>query len=111
MASSAMCEPSRSTLAALVLLLLAPLAYAQQYHMVPSDDPVNPYRIEQIVPPDTRDVPTFDEGIETLRSLEGIDPGATARIMQGPVAAPVPAELCSTPTQIQPCSDVGMTVQ
>lgn len=95
----------------LVVMLLFPFVVAAQtYHMVPSGDSSNPYRIEQIVPPDVRDVSTFDEAITVLRSLEGTDPGSTVQIMQDP-ANPVPAQLCSTPTDIRPCSDVGMTVQ
>jgi hypothetical protein len=87
------------------------MAHAQQYHMVPSGDPQSPYRIEQIVPPDTRDVPTFDEGITTLRSLEGMDPGATVQIMQNP-ANPTSAVLCSFPDgTIQPCDNGGTVLR
>lgn len=87
------------------------MAHAQQYHIVPSDDPQNPYRIEQIVPPDTRDVATFDEAVQTARSLEGIDPGAIAEIMQDP-ANPVPFRPCSFPDgTIWSCDNAGLTVK
>ncbi len=93
-------------------MLLSFPVFAQQYHMVPSGDPAAPYRVEQIIPPDVRDLVTFDGPggvIETLRGLEGIDPGATVRIMQG---AGAPAVLCSNPQHvIVECNDGGLTVQ
>ena len=93
--------------------MLFPLTVsAQQYHMVPSGDPLNPYRVEQIIPPDVRDVPTFTGAINTLRALEGIDPGLTVTIMQNPGPTAKPAELCSTPAgTIMQCANAGLTVQ
>jgi len=84
---------------------------AQTYHIVPSGDPANPYRIEQIAPPVTFNVSTFDEAIQALRNSEGVDPARIVPIMQDPTN-PAPAVLCSLPdATVQLCANTGMTVQ
>ena len=74
------------------LSLFATSVFAQPtYHMVPSGDPANPYRIEAIAPPPPpSDVATFEDAMIFLRSAEGLDPTGSYTIMENPTA-PAPA--------------------
>ncbi len=65
-----------------LLLLFSASAFAQTFHLVPSGDPANPYRVETVAPvAPTSDLATFEEAITFLRNAEGIDPAETAFIM------------------------------
>jgi hypothetical protein len=85
-------------LIAIVLLFWAGVASAQQYKVVPSGDPLNPYKIELVAPPpppETFEVGTFDEAVQKLRELEGIAPGANATIVTGTPGVTIPTGLCA----------------
>jgi hypothetical protein len=85
-------------LIAVVLLFWASTSFGQTYQMVPSGDPLNPYRLELISPPpppETFELSTFDAAVQKLRELEGIPPAANATITTGTPGVTVPTGLCA----------------
>lgn len=93
---------------ALIGLLFCTSVFAQTYQLSPNGD--GTYTVEPTNPLPSFTVNSFDEGIQALRNSEGVPPTETRQIMQDP-ANPIPAVLCTTPTDIRPCIDTGLTVQ